>query len=209
MLCDEYGVSRITLRHAVDGLVADGRLAREHGRGTFVIEPRYRMQYRERLSGAIIGFHNQQRDEGFVVTSRVLEQRIAPARHGVAEPLGISTADPVVELVRLRYVNGTLHHLAKTYLARDRFPDTATADLTDESLYAYLGERYGVTLMRNELLVSLEPADFSFAEHVAVDVGDTLLSVASTVYDQANRPVAYGTSFMAPNSSELSFTLHG
>ena len=36
VLCAEYGVSRITLRRAVDGLVADGHLVREQGRGTYV-----------------------------------------------------------------------------------------------------------------------------------------------------------------------------
>ena len=46
VLCEEYGVSRITLRHAVDGLIADGHLVREQGRGTFVTEPQFRTHYR-------------------------------------------------------------------------------------------------------------------------------------------------------------------
>ena len=46
-LCAEYGVSRITLRRAVDGLVADGHLVREQGRGTFVTRPAIRHEYRE------------------------------------------------------------------------------------------------------------------------------------------------------------------
>ena len=39
-LAEELGVSRPTLRQAIDGLVADGLLDRRHGSGTYVAQPR-------------------------------------------------------------------------------------------------------------------------------------------------------------------------
>jgi GntR family transcriptional regulator len=209
VLCDEYGVSRITLRHAVDGLIADGHLVREHGRGTFVTEPQYRMHYRERFADEVKGFHAQQTEEGFTVTTRVLTQRVTLAGEQVASHLEVSSAEEVVELTRLRFVNGTLHHLVTTYLPHAAYPDTATADFTDGALYGFLRARYDVALSRNDLLVSLGTADAFIADALFVDVGEKLLRIASTVFDGDDRPVAYGVTDFTPQNSEIFFGLHG
>jgi GntR family transcriptional regulator len=193
VLCEEYGVSRITLRHAVDGLIADGHLVREQGRGTFVTEPQFRTHYRERFADSVKGFHAQQTEEGF----------------RVAAELDVNPADRVVELVRLRYVNGALHQLAFTWLPFDRFPAAATADFAEASLYGFLRDEYDLTLERNDLLVSIAPADSFTADALLVEHGDRLLRVASTVYDQDDRAVATGTSDFTPQNSELFFGLHG
>ena len=208
VLCEEYGVSRITLRHAVDGLIADGNLVREHGRGTFVVEPQFRMRYRERFADEVTGFYTQQSNEGFTVTTAVLNQRVTLAGALTAAQLGISAADQVVELTRLRFVNGTLHHLVVTHLPFVLFPDTATVDFTNGSLFAYLGRAHGVNLTRNDLLVSVTAASEEVADALGVETGERLLTVASTVFDANDRAIAFGTSSFTPQNSELSFGLH-
>jgi GntR family transcriptional regulator len=207
-LCEEYGVSRITLRHAVDGLIADGHLVREHGRGTFVTEPQYRLRYRERFADEVKGFFAQQSSEGFVVSTSVLQQRVTLAGGLVASQLGINSADRVVELTRLRFVNGTLHHLVVTYLPCTLFPDTAEVNFTDGSLFGYLAKEHRVTLARNDLLVSVEAAPDLVADALGVPFGEKLLKVTSTVFDGDNRAIAYGTSHFTPQNSEISFGLH-
>lgn len=208
-LCEEYGVSRITLRHAVDGLIDDGRLMRQQGRGTFVVDPRYALRYRERFADEVKGFFTQQSEAGFVVTTHVLEQAVIPAGATIAGHLGISSADRIVQLVRLRYVNGSLHHLVRTSLPFALFPEAADVDLTDRSLYVYLTERYHVVLRRNDLLVTLDAASPFVAAQLGVPEGKTLLTVASTVFDVADRAIAHGTSHLVPQHSEISFGLRG
>lgn len=208
VLCDEYGVSRITLRHAVDGLIADGHLVREHGKGTFVVEPQYRLHYRERFADSVTGFYTQQTSEGFTVTTRVLDQAVKMAGEPVATQLSISPADEVVAITRLRFVNGTLHHWVITYLPYKRFPDVATVDFTDGSLYGHLGREHGVELERNDLLVSIGTASASIADLFDVPVGEKLLRVDSTAFDKDEKAVAFGTSYFTPQNSEISFGLH-
>jgi len=209
VLCIEYGVSRITLRHAVDGLITDGHLVREHGRGTFVVEPQYRLRYRERFADEVTGFHAQQTNEGFSVSTSVLGQRVILAGEPAASQLGINAADRVVELTRLRFVNGTLHHLVVSYLPFGRFPETAEIDFTDDSLFGFLREQYGVELSRNDLLVSIDSATEFIADQLGTDHGEKLLKVASTVFDSDGVAVAYGTSHFTPQNSEISFGLRG
>lgn len=208
ILCEEYGVSRITLRHAVDGLIADGHLIREQGKGTFVVEPQYRLRYRERFADAVTGFYAQQHNEGFTVTTSVLKQRVVLAGEPVASQLNINPADAVVELTRIRFVNGVLHHLVVTYLPFARFPDTMEVDFTDGSLYGHLKQAHGVALSRNDLLVSIEAAPQLVSDALDVPVGEKLLKVASTVFDADDVAVAYGTSHFTPQNSEISFGLH-
>lgn len=208
VLCEEYGVSRITLRHAVDGLIADGHLVREQGRGTFVTEPQFRTHYRERFADDVKGFYVQQTEEGFTVTSQVLRQRVVLAGETVAAQLDLSSADQVVKLLRLRFVNGSLHHLVTTFLPFDRFPATETRDFTDGSLFEFLRSEYQVALGRNDLLVSIAAADSVTADALMLDPGEKLLRVASTVFDHDDRAVAYGISDFTPQNSELFFGLH-
>lgn len=206
-LCAEYGVSRITLRHAVDGLIDEGFLVREQGRGTFVTEPRHRMRYRERFAGAVTGFHTQQSAQGFAVTSRVVELAEHPVREPAAGRLGLTQGERVARLTRMRSVDGAVHHLAVTELPLSRFPDLLDLDLTDASLFAILRDHHGVDLARNDLLVSIRGAETAVAEHLFVEPGERLLTVDSTVFDADDRPVASGVSWLTPRNSEVAFSL--
>lgn len=206
-LCAEYGVSRITLRHAVDGLIDEGFLVREQGRGTFVTEPQRRMRYRERFAGAVTGFHAQQTAQGFVVTSQVAELAERAAREPAAGRLGLAPGDRVARLTRVRSVAGAVHHLAVTELPLDRFPGILDSDLTDASLFATLRDHHGVDLARNDLLVSIRGAEAEVAEHLFVEPGERLLTVESTVFDADDRPVASGVSWLTPRNSEVAFSL--
>ncbi|TPW71575.1 GntR family transcriptional regulator [Schumannella sp. 10F1B-5-1] len=208
VLCDEYGVSRITLRHAVDGLIADGVLVREQGRGTFVSAPRYASRYPERFADQVSGFHTQQSREGHRVHTRVVGFEDAPAGSFSSDRLDVSSADRVARLTRLRYVNDALHHLAITDLPLDRFPGILEVDFTDGSLFDWLRGQ-GVKLARNEVVVSIDTADTALAEHLGVDVGEKVLRVDSTVFDADDRAVSYGTSHFTPQNSEIAFGLHG
>nr|WP_241740085.1 MULTISPECIES: GntR family transcriptional regulator [Microbacterium] len=207
VLCEEFGVSRITLRHAVDGLVQDGRLAREHGRGTFVTQPQDDVHYPERFADVVTGFHRQQTAAGHVVTTRVLRQGLVPVDDETARQLDLAPGEAVIELVRLRYVNGQLHQYVVTCLPSTRFPDCLTADFTTGSLYDFLHERYGVALSRNDLVVRVDEATPEIALNLDVEPGLRLLCIGSTVFDAADAPVAFGVARHAPDNSEITLSL--
>ncbi|MFT4044409.1 MAG: GntR family transcriptional regulator [Gordonia sp. (in: high G+C Gram-positive bacteria)] len=206
-LCDEFGVSRITLRHAVDGLVQDGRLTREHGRGTFVSAPQPGVHYPERFADLVTGFHRQQTSAGHTVTTRVLGQELVPADDEVARLLELPVGESVIKLVRLRYVNGQLHQHVVTFLPYARFPEALTTDLTEGSLYDYLHDKYGITLARNDLTVRVVEATPEIAMNLFVEPGLRLLSIASTVFTADDTPVAFGIARHTPENSEIDLSL--
>jgi GntR family transcriptional regulator len=90
-LMAQTGVSRHTLRQAIDELVREGRLVRQRGRGTFVAEPPVAQSL-----GRFYSFARDQAAEGRHPTSRVLRlRRIAPAVE-VAAALGLSRRERVI-----------------------------------------------------------------------------------------------------------------
>lgn len=206
-LCEEYEVSRITVRRAVDELVNDGHLVREHGRGTFTSRPRYAMRHRERFVSEVTGFFTQMSRQGHTVTSEVLAQERLRAGSRLAARLAMSPASYVVRLERLRRVNGAVHHIAESFTEEERFPGLLTADFSTTSLYAHLRAHYDALLGRNEIVVTLHDSDEREAGLLDVAPGSTLLLAESRVFDPTRKPLIYGTSKFPPDSAELSFDI--
>jgi GntR family transcriptional regulator len=178
---------------------------RDHGKGTFVTDPKYAMRYRERFVNEVTGFYTQMHRQGNRVESQVITQEKIPAGPTVARQLGITGADEVIHLERLRKVNGTVHHLAQSYVVARKFPTVLTADFSTLSLYVHLRETYDLLLAKNEILVSLSFATAREAEVMGIAEGDALLLTRSTVSDPEGKIIAYGTSKFVPSASELSF----
>ncbi len=140
-LSEIYGVSRLTVRRALDDLVRDGLLVRRHGVGTFVAQTSVAQIYPSELS-----FSRNMAQIGLKPSSRVIRLRTMPAPSEIARKLGLEEGDEVFELVRLRLADEQPLMLETTYLSARRFPDLPEADLVTGSLYRFLSDRYKVDI---------------------------------------------------------------
>ncbi|TYP86500.1 GntR family transcriptional regulator [Blastococcus xanthinilyticus] len=205
VLCAEYGVSRITLRRAVDGLVADGHLVREQGRGTYVTRPAIRHEYRESFVHRIAGFNSVMSEHGATVGTTVLTQRVVPVPAAVAPELQLDSASDVVELVRLRSVDGAPNHVAHSFLPAHFFPGAAKEDFRQGSLYDYLRREYGADLAHGRIVVDVGTAAPDEADLLQVVAGSPLLVVRTTVRDRAGLPLVHSFSRLRPDVSQVEF----
>ncbi len=206
VLCREYGVSRITIRRAVEELIRDGLLVREQGRGTFVTEPRFTQEAHETFANRVTGFYRQQTALGRSVTTRMLRNTVT-RDPSAAAALDLNAGDEVILLERLRYVDGRLHQHVVTYLPAARYPAVATHDFARGSLFEFIERKYDVQLARNDLLVRLQRADQHLAGVLDVSEGESLLAIDSTVYDRSEQAVAFGVATHTPEYSEIAFSL--
>jgi len=141
-LGERYGVSRITVRQAINSLVQEGYLYRKQGVGTFVTSPKLR-----RRLPRLYSFTEDMRELGLEPSSQVLEQEVVEADEEMAEILKLSPGDTRVNrLVRVRLANGEPILLERTFIPYYLCPDLTTEDLERGSLYSLLREKYNLLL---------------------------------------------------------------
>ena len=178
-LAERIGVSRMTLRQALDSLERRGMVVRARGRrgGTFVAEPKI-----ERDMTNLAGFTEQLRRQGRTAGARVLSAREGPASRRTAAALGLDAGDPVFEVIRLRLSDGEPVALERSLFPARRFPGLLGHEL-EGSLYELLERRYGEIPFR--AVERLEPvlAEHPMAETLRVKPGVPLLLVERTAYN--------------------------
>jgi DNA-binding GntR family transcriptional regulator len=159
-LCAAWGVARMTLRRALDELVAEGLLVRRQGQGTFVARPRMARHL------SVKSFTDQMRQQGRVPSSRVLEFRRIRAGVAQARQLRLPVGDPIVRFTRLRLADDEPIGLETTCVSAALVPDLAEADL-DESWYELLASRYSLQILHGTSLI--EPVALTQREARALE----------------------------------------
>ncbi|MFB7513221.1 GntR family transcriptional regulator [Streptomyces sp. NPDC056144] len=161
-LCSELGVSRPTLRAAVDELVVAGLLVREHGRGMFVAA--------EKITQELVSERNafSLPRAGGVWTSRLLEFSTLPAGARVSRKLRVSPAAEILYVARLRLVDGSPMAIEHLHVRADLAPGLTSDELEQGDLYEHLRDHHGVQV--NEAVQSIEPTVVTRDEAELLDV---------------------------------------
>ncbi|MBD3924860.1 GntR family transcriptional regulator [Nocardioides cavernae] len=165
-LVARFGVARMTVRQALDALVAEGLLERIPGRGTFVAQP-------PRTSGRLTSFTEEIRRRGMLPESQTLLARVEQAGPGVARALDISPGDPVLHWRRLRRADQAIVCVEDAYLNEVLLPGFLQHG-TPTSLYEALGAR-GLRPTEVEDSISADRASADEAAILEVDEGDPVL----------------------------------
>ncbi|MFJ9575130.1 GntR family transcriptional regulator [Streptomyces sp. NPDC101191] len=185
VLCAELGVSRPTLRAAVDELVVAGLLVREHGRGMFVAQ--------EKITQELVSDRHafSLPQAGGVWTSRLLEFRTLPAGARVGRKLRVSPAAEIRYVARLRLVDGSPMAIEHLHVPADLVPDLTSEELEQGDLYEHLRDRHGVHV--SEGVQSIEPTVVTRAEADLLDVPELspALLFERLTTDTGHRPVEY------------------
>ncbi|MFF0517786.1 GntR family transcriptional regulator [Actinomadura nitritigenes] len=131
-LVDELGVSRPTLRQAVDGLVAEGLLERRHGSGTYVAEPRIAVPL------TMTSFTEDMIRRGMKPGGRVLSFRTETAGARIGRRLALPPTEEVFTIRRLRLADGAAMAIETLYLPRALMPGLRRDVLEGRSFYDLL-----------------------------------------------------------------------
>lgn len=140
-LGEHYGISRMTVRQALQYLIREEALVAKQGLGTFVAEPKVTYDPLH-----LLGFTEDALRRGAAATSRVIEQALVEPPASIATRLNLRPRDRAARIVRLRMSDGTPMLLETVYLPAARFRGVERADLAKQSLYQLMRERYGVQL---------------------------------------------------------------
>lgn len=138
-LCALYGVSRVTVRQALDLLVRRGMLTRGRGKGTFVRDARLSVNAR-----TVSSFSHELDQLGMKAGARLLHAGITRAEREVAEQLQVAEGAELVEFRRLRTADDLPIAVQTSLLVSARFPGLLGRLGENTSLYGVLRQAYGL-----------------------------------------------------------------
>ncbi|PSL02397.1 GntR family transcriptional regulator [Haloactinopolyspora alba] len=178
-LCERFGVSRMTVRQAVDALVVDGILERVQGRGTFVAPPKVDLQVR------LASFTEEMTRRGMTASVKVLGAGIVEAEPDIAEALQVAVGDDVIHLHRLRFADDEPMAVEHSWLPALRLPGFLDGGVPS-SVYVDLGTR-GLVPDWGEDTIDAGEADHDEAELLTIGPGKPVLRITRRAFtgDQA------------------------
>lgn len=184
-LARRCGLSRPTVRRALQELVDKGLLVRKRGRGTQVVGGPIKRQVR------LTSLYDDLLCSGRQPTTEVLTHEIVAADEDVAARLGLAVGANVVHLERLRAADGEPLAVLRNWL-----PVDVAASITAEQLRAGgLYERFraaGITLRIASQRIGARGADPAESRLLGLRPGAAVLTMERTSYDDSGRPVELG-----------------
>ena len=185
-LMARFGVSRTTVRKAVENLVARGLVEIRRGKGTFVTKPKIRQDLTQ-----LSGFVEDMIALGRRPTARLLDKRAVPASRTVAQHLGVPLGAQVYRIERVRLADGVAMSFDETYLPLEIGEKVAGDDLEAEPIFALLEGKYDLPLVEAEYQLEAVTADEHVAQALGIEIGSPIFLIERTSYGEGQRPVDY------------------
>lgn len=177
-LCQQYQISRGTVRKAINTLIQEGLLHAEQGHGTFVVEKPWRSRYFLTLSQ----FNEEMIRHHLRPRTTLLERKIIPATPEISDRLQIPLASPVIYIARLRMANETPILYERRYLAQHLCPALMEEDLENQSIHTLLIQKYQIPMVKTIHILEAHGLTEKEAELLHVDPGSPALYVDRLTY---------------------------
>lgn len=190
-LGEHYGISRITVRRAMQELEKAGMLERKQGKGTFVCHSKIMNNM-----ASIMGFTDSVSRVGRKVSRVIHSKKLIPASKWVADLLQIPCGAQVFELKRTMYSDDAPVLYDECYYPCSRFPDMINQIHEDVSTYRLIKEVYGIPMPRAHKRFNVEIADIAMSEYLSCEPGAPLFSILKLTYDDKDVPVQISKSLV-------------
>jgi GntR family transcriptional regulator len=197
-LAQQLGVSRPTVRAALDDLTRDGFLVRQRGRGTFTGPHKVTQEL-------AAGMASPPADGDW--TSSVVSFAVSPASPPIAARLELSPGDPVLRVTRVRLVDGEPIAIERLELPATVVPGLQASDMESGNFYHLLRDRFGIRVA--EAVQSIEPSftNPEQAELLDVPVYSPLLQIERTTRDSTGRIIEVTRSVYRGDRYRITSTL--
>jgi len=189
-LCQEFQISRTTIRQAVSELVSQGKLKRTQGRGTFVTQ--YNI---EKPLFFLTGFSQDMKMRGLKPNSKVLKFETIPPPAHIVQLLRLKENEPAILIKRLRLADDQLMAIDNCYLSFNRYFALMHEDLEKNSLYDLLAKKFETLPVRSIRTIEAISCHLPEAELLDVKVGFPILYIVGTNFDQHDLPFEHAESF--------------
>ena len=198
-LAEQFGLSRPTMRRAIQELVDKGLLVRKRGVGTQVVHGQVTRPVELTSLFDDLTHHHQ------TPTTKVLINEIIEAPDEVGARLSIAHGSPVLHLRRLRFAHGEALAIMENYLP-EPFADLTPEALQEFGLYQLLRSR-GITFRVAQQRIGARSATAEEARLLEISRHDAVLTMDRVAYDSAGAAVEFGHHAYRPDRYSFEVTL--
>jgi GntR family transcriptional regulator len=197
-LCEEFGVSRPTIREAIARLVEDGVLVRRHGVGTFIsAPPSSGLRSWPYEKSTFLQLIRRSGHEPAQEILRCVVETLGPA----AGVFDLRPTDSGLSIEKLFYSDGQpviyCHNIVPLALVLPEWRSEVVVDYAcEESVYAFVKSKCGRQVDNHNSEIKAQVCDERLAGLLTAAVGSPLLQLEEIAFDQTQTPLFYGLSFM-------------
>ncbi len=200
-LADQLGLSRPTMRRAIEYLVGRGLLVRKRGIGTQVVHTKVTREVE------LTSLYDDLAKTGRAPSTTVVSFRTEAADEALAATLGIAAGTPVYVFERLRYADAEPLALMRNHVPGHLLRLTA-ADLEAQGLYN-LFRVNGLTMRIARQAIGARAATPAEARALGEKRGAPLLTMERSAYDEQGRAVEHGHHLYRASRYSFDLTLTG
>lgn len=178
----QYGVSRITVRKAIEELSREGIVVKKQGKGTFVQEEK--ILYDANIIGSLT---QRLEKQNHILKTKTIEYITITEAHHAKELL---QCDKLLCIKRYRTLDNKPFAIMLNYIDITKVPNLEKT-FNIESLYTFYKEQYNIKFYYAEETVEAKSATKEHSKHLGVSASFPLLSLQRLSYDKKHKPTEY------------------
>lgn len=202
-LCEQFNVSRTTLRKAMELLKQEGFVDIQQGRGTKVLDYKttQKLNY-------VTSFSETLEAKGYSVQSKSMYIDMVVPPTNILEELLLPPETEVVRIQRIQLANAKPIAIITNYIIAELVPGISSDSGTFVSLYHHLETKYGIKITSARDDIKAKVSDFLESELLQIPVGSPLI-VDRRVTFSLSKPIEVVIMIVDGSKYEFSVTLSG
>ena len=203
-LMRRFGLSRITVRQAMENLFQRNIIVRKQGLGTFVQRPIMIQEVDD-----LFGFYPALLNRGLNPKTRILSYEFLTADREVREKLDLSPGEKILRFSREYLLEPALFLIIQMHIPRDLSEKWTREEAVEKNSFRLLQEKAGIRIQSSSLAIRASLAAGKIGEWLRVAKGSPILELRRLTYSAGKRPVEYAVLFFPGESYELKTAISG
>jgi len=181
-----FGVSRITVRQAINDLQKEGLLFKVHGKGTFVAMPNVSQELTH-----LQGFGEAMRRLGHETFSDVFGLKSVKGSAAACAKLGVPEGAQVTEIRRVRYLNREPVSIDHSWVRHEIGSRLTEKNLREKDLFSLLENELHQPLHSADVEIDATSASADVAARLGVPAGSPILRIERLTYAAEDKPLVF------------------